>query len=271
MTNLDLPLLVEPDDLEPLLGQKNLYLVDLCRREIYEQYHIPGAVHLEYKYLTHGAPPGPGLLPAKEKLEALFSALGLKPEHHVVAYDDEGGGKSGRLLWTLDVLGHHRASVVNGGMQAWINEGHPHSQEPSWPQPAEFKVGGTGPALADKSYVLDHLGDPHVALLDGRTPQEYAGEKSFALRGGHIPGAVNLNWLDTMDRSRNARFYPDDELRRMLKERDVTPDKEVIVYCQTHHRSSRLYVMLKHLGYTGVRGYAGSWSEWGNDSELPVE
>ena len=91
------------------------------------------------------------------------------------------------------------------------------------------------------------------------------------MRGGHIPGARNLNWLDTIDTSRNNRLKSSEELREMLNERGITPDKEIITYCQTHHRSSHSYAMLKSLGFPHIRGYAGSWSEWGNSIETPIE
>ena len=92
-----------------------------------------------------------------------------------------------------------------------------------------------------------------------------------ALRGGHIPGARNLNWLDTIDTTNNFRLKPSEDLQFMLNQIGITPDKEIITYCQTHHRSSHSYVMLKSLGYTRIRGYPGSWSEWGNSSETPIE
>ncbi len=111
----------------------------------------------------------------------------------------------------------------------------------------------------------------NTVLLDARSPEEYNGTKRFTARSGHIPGAVNLNWLDTMDRHRNLRLKTDAELRRMLSERGITPDKEVIVYCQTHHRSAHSYVMLKSLGYTNIKGYPGAWSEWGNSNDTPIE
>jgi thiosulfate/3-mercaptopyruvate sulfurtransferase len=92
-----------------------------------------------------------------------------------------------------------------------------------------------------------------------------------AARGGHIPGAVNLNWTLAMDEQRQLRCKADATLRALLETIGVTPDKEVILYCQTHHRSAHTYLVLKHLGYPRVRGYAGAWSEWGNDPTLPVE
>ncbi|MFO1352680.1 MAG: rhodanese-like domain-containing protein [Gammaproteobacteria bacterium] len=92
-----------------------------------------------------------------------------------------------------------------------------------------------------------------------------------AARGGHIPGALNLNWLEAIDRGRALRFKPDDDLRALLAGRGVTPDKEIMPYCQTHHRSSHTYMVLKHLGFPRVCAYPGAWSEWGNDPALPLE
>jgi thiosulfate/3-mercaptopyruvate sulfurtransferase len=125
--------------------------------------------------------------------------------------------------------------------------------------------------VADAEYILSRLGSPDLGILDSRTPQEYSGQKAFAQRGGHIPGASNLNWLDTMDQGRNLRMKPEAELRAMLDERGLTEDKEIICYCQSHHRSSHAYIMLKNLGYTRIKGYPGSWSDWGNRSDTPVE
>jgi thiosulfate/3-mercaptopyruvate sulfurtransferase len=125
--------------------------------------------------------------------------------------------------------------------------------------------------VADKSYILSRLGQADLALLDTRSPGEYRGLDVRAARGGHIPGAVNMNWTTAMDQARQLRFKADGELRALLEGLGVTPDKEVIVYCQTHHRSAHTYMVLKHLGYPRIRGYPGAWSEWGNDAALPVE
>jgi thiosulfate/3-mercaptopyruvate sulfurtransferase len=115
------------------------------------------------------------------------------------------------------------------------------------------------------------LGQADFVPLDTRSPGEYAGIDIRAARGGHIPGAVNMNWTEAMDPGRQLRFKPDHTLRRMLESKGVTPDKEVVVYCQTHHRSAHTYIVLKHLGYPRLRGYPGAWSEWGNSAELPIE
>lgn len=267
-----LPLVLEPEQLEQNLGRDDLLIVDLCRPQVYNQDHIPGAVHLEYARLVLGQTPAPGLLPTKAELEVTFSGLGLTPQHHVVAYDDEGGGHACRLLWTLDVIGHKQMSLLNGGLHAWVNEGHPQSAgSVEKLAGSDYSVSIGEHAAADRDYIMQHLDDPQVILLDARTPNEYAGIDVRARQGGHIPGAVNLNWLETLDQSGNLRLKPDDELRDMLDARQVTPDNEVITYCQTHHRSSHSYIMLKHLGYPRIKGYAGSWSEWGNHPDTPTE
>lgn len=267
-----LPLLVEPEDLAVRIGDDGLLVVNVSSRESHQRGHIPGAVHLDYASLARGTPPAPGLLPGPDQLARALGDAGITPDIHVVACDDEGSGRASRLLWTLDVVGHRTRSLLNGGMQAWAAQGHPVESGDTQATPAsDYPVRVDETALATRDYVLGHLGDPGVRLLDARSPEEYAGTKVTALRGGHIPGAVNLNWLDTMDRPHSLRLLPPETLREMLSSRGVMPEQEVIVYCQTHHRSAHTYVMLRHLGFPRVRGYAGSWSEWGNDPALPVE
>lgn len=272
MNDISLPALIEPDRLESVMDDENILILDLSKADNYAVAHVPGAVNLDYSLLVSGQPPAPGRFPSTDSLARTLAALGWTPARPVVAYDDEGGGKAGRFLWTMHVLGFGHVSVMNGGMHAWGQEGHPVSAKTAVPSPvAATDLPQPGEALARREDVLVRLGNPRVEFLDARTPEEFAGVTVRALRGGHIPGAVNLNWLDTIDRGRNARLKPDIELRNMLEQRGLTPEKEIIVYCQTHHRSSHSYLMLKHLGYRSVRGYAGAWSEWGNDPSLPVE
>jgi thiosulfate/3-mercaptopyruvate sulfurtransferase len=266
------PLLLEPAELAGMLGQRaDLLLVDLSKAENHARYHIPGSVHLDYGRIVHMDKPVMGLLPEVQELEQLLGGIGVGPDTHVVAFDDEGGGKAGRLLWTLDCLGHDSYSLLDGGLVAWANEGLPMDQTPTPPQPTEFKARPSDAPIARSDYILAHLNDAGVCLFDNRSPVEYSGVKKFAARGGHIPGARNWDWVEAMDQSRHMRLKPLDQLKATLQRIGVTPDKEVICYCQTHHRSSLVYVLLKLLGYPRVKGYPGSWSDWGNRNDTPVE
>lgn len=271
MTTPTLPLLIEPNDLEQHLNDPDIRIVDLSRADIYASQHLPGAVHLDYTKIIRNSPPVIGLLPEAKTLAGIFSELGIAPHTHVVAYDEEGGGKAARLLWTLHAMGHTRTSLLNGGLAAWAGEGHRVDAAAAAVAPASYHVNVNNSVIADRAYILGQLKNPGVRLLDCRTAREFSGAVRSAERVGHIPGAVNMDWLLAMDQTRNLRFKPPAELRALLEQRGVTPSQEVIVYCHTHHRSAHTYMVLKSLGYARVRGYPGSWSDWGNATDTPVE
>lgn len=271
MTQQTVPLIIEPEELEKRLGEENLLVVDMSSKANYMQHHIPGAVWLECSSILAHRRPVMGLLPSNLQLGEVLSDIGMTRDTWVVACDDEGGGKASRLLWTLDVLGHPRFSLLDGGMRAWLAEGHPVDDEPVTPTPGDYVARRQEEHIIDKAQLLQYLGNPDVALIDARSPAEFRGDDVRAARGGHIPGAVNLEWTQLMDPQRNMRLKPESELRGMLESLGVTPDKTVVVYCQTHHRSSLTYLVLKWLGYPSIKGYAGAWSEWGNDPDTPVE
>src|SRR6218665_3183664 len=117
---MTLPLLLEPSELQAHLGDAGLLIVDLGKESVYQQAHVPSAVHFNVKQLVSGQQPAPGKLASVSQLSAALSALGLKPDTHIVAYDDEGGAAAGRFIWTLDVIGHSHYSFLNGGIHAWL-------------------------------------------------------------------------------------------------------------------------------------------------------
>lgn len=264
-----LPRVIEPETLRLWLSDPRILIVDLSRRELYEQLHVPGAVHVVTRDLVAGVKPATGKLPPRAQLKALFSQIGLDAARHVVVYDDEGGGWAGRFIWTLDVVGHEAWSYLNGGIHAWSAAGLPMESQPVVPRESDYEVEVHPRPVADAEDILEQLGDPKLVLWDARSKEEYRGERVSAARGGHIPGAVNLDWLDLMDPGRHYRLRED--LDTLLAEHGIAPDRDLIVYCQTHHRSGLAYLVARHLNYGNVRGYHGSWSEWGNRDDTPVE
>jgi len=265
-----LPLILEPEQLEPLLGSSELLIVDFSQQESFLSAHVPGAVYVDFKRLLAGTPPAPGGLPSIEQLTALCSEIGLTPNKHVITYDDEGGGWAGRFIWTLDVIGHSKASYLNGGIHAWAKEGHPVSQEAEIATATNYQIKQLNQAvIADKAYIIKRHLEEDCIIWDARSPLEYTGQKVFAEKGGHIPGAINFEWTAGMDSEHNLRIKTD--IAETLDQLGITEDKEIITHCQTHHRSGFTYLVAKSLGYSRVKAYPGSWYEWGNSPDTPVE
>ncbi len=276
MMTMELPLVIEPEQLKAIQSDPQLRLIDLSTHHQYVQAHIPGALFLDYAHIVGMNRPFTGLLPEPEAFEQILNSLGINTDTQVVAYDEEGGGKAARLIWTLHAMGHNKASLLNGGLIAWYREQLPLSNEPvsSQPNPPEkhYTVDFTSqPVVADTDYILNHLDDHQVGLLDARSLEEFNGSARYAERAGRIPGAQHFEWTRAMDADANYRLLAKETLQPMLDQLGLTQDKEIIVYCQSHHRSALSYLMLKYLGYEKVRGYPGSWSEWGNRSDTPVE
>ncbi|WP_263261602.1 rhodanese-like domain-containing protein [Pseudomonas sp. RIT-PI-S] len=264
-----LGLVIEPVDLAARLGAPGLVVVDLTSQARYAAGHIPGAHFVAPARTQLGTPPAPGLLPSVDSLSQLFGELGHGPDVTYVVYDDEGGGWAGRFIWLLDVLDHSRYHYLDGGLLAWQAEGHPLSTEVPAAHAGLASITLSDEPTATLDYLRGRLGAADLAIWDARGPLEYSGEKRVAARGGHIPGAVNFEWTAGMDAARSLRIRRD--LPQVLERLGITPDKEIITHCQTHHRSGFTYLAAKALGYPRVKAYAGSWGEWGNLPDTPVE
>ena len=266
-----LPLIIEPTELQQYLNDEDVLIFDLSNPATYVQYHIPGAIFLNYEWLVRVEQPRMGLLPSEEQLNNVLRSLGLSDKKHIVVYDDEGGGRACRFLWTLEVAGFKNYSLLNGGLQTWSNHGNKISSEINYPTPTDFKVKMNFEPVATREFILDHISDENVIIFDARSPAEFNGTKAYAQRAGHIPGAINIEWTDAMDLNNDRRLKPEKELRELLENKGITGDKMVITHCHSHHRSAHTYIMLKSLGYENVKGYPGSWSDWGNEANTPIE
>ena len=264
--------LIEPNELEAIRNNENLVIVDLCKAKQYAQAHIPNAHHVTYSDIVAIEKPVMGLLPDNEKFSALLSSLGINEKSLIVAYDDEGGGCAARFVWTLHVFGHETSVVLNGGLHSWANEGHEIANStPEKPAASEYNITKTHHHTASRAYIQTHLDDDNVVFLDARSLAEFTGEKKLADKAGRIPRAIHYEWTESMNKDNNLRLLPAEEIQTRLNELGLTQDKEVICYCQSHHRSAYSWLILKSLGYENVLGYPGSWSDWGNRSDTAIE
>ena len=266
-----IPLIIEAEQLHALLHATNasdLLLVDLGKPEIYAQAHIEGAVYINPAEIVSGVKPATGKLPDLGRLQTLFNRIGYHPERHIIAMDDEGGGWAGRFIWTLDMLGHQNASCLNGGIHAWLAAGLPITQVPPRVSIASETIAISGDRNVTLAEIIATLADKQSIIWDARSHEEYIGTRIAAQKAGRIPGAINFDWLDAIDRHRQFRIYTDIEAR--LAAAGIDGSKRIITHCHTHHRSGLTYLIGKNLGFD-IKAYAGSWAEWGNHPDTPVE
>src|SRR3989441_8045341 len=211
----DHPLLVAPAWVAERLGRADVRIVDLSDAEDYAKGHIPGAVHLDFTETRMQATDGVFRAPTAEEGRRLFARLGVTPDTTVVLYDDEGGLHAAWLFLVLDVLGHPRVSVLDGGSQRWRAGGGTWTTDvpPALVPSAVPAPRVNADRVAGAAWVRERLGRPDVALVDPRTPEEFEGRDMRARRGGHIPGALNVEWRRHL--RPDGTFKPVAELREM--------------------------------------------------------
>lgn len=267
-----LPCLITPAALNTALaGNNDLLVIGLGNADRYAEAHIASAVWLDYADITRSDAPAAGLVATEQTLSAVFSKLGLNENTHVVAYDDAGNGKAARLCYTLDCIGHTQWSLLDGGLPAWQADGFATTNEATLLASSDYQAQYAEGPMWTADEIIQQLHQDDFVALDARSAAEYQGLDIKAIHGGHIPGAAHYEWTVAMDLTNQKRLRDIDELREELEAIGVTPDKQIVAYCQTHHRSAYSYVMLKYMGYPRVAGYPGAWSDWGNTETLPVE
>jgi thiosulfate/3-mercaptopyruvate sulfurtransferase len=199
----------------------------------------------------------------------LFALRGVTADRPVVVYEADSGIRAARIWWLLEYLGHPDTRVLDGGYGAWVEDGLPTTIDAVAPKPSTWHGTPVPATIADWSYVAGHLGRPDTTILDTRSLAEYRGEAVRAKRGGAIPGAVHLEWKENL--GPDGRFKSPADLAAMYAARGVTPDREVVTYCQGGYRAAHASLALRILGYPRVRNYTGSWKEWGDREDLPIE
>jgi thiosulfate/3-mercaptopyruvate sulfurtransferase len=244
-------------------------LLDLRPAELFAAGHLPHAVHLDlFGVSLTDTDPAP-LRAFLWMIEHLLATRGVSADRPVVVYETDSGMRAARAFWFLELFGHPNVRMLDGGVRAWQEAGLPLTTECAAPAASSWIGERRTDALATWRDVADRLNRPGFTILDTRSDGEYCGTTVRAARGGAIPGAVHIEW--TRNLGADGAFKPAAELTAMYAEAGVTPDREVVSYCQGGYRAAHSYLALRLLGYPQVRSYLGSWKEWGDRVELPIE
>jgi thiosulfate/3-mercaptopyruvate sulfurtransferase len=272
------PVLVTTDWVAEHLTDDKVVVAEVDENtDLYEEGHISGAVKLHWKDDLQD--PIERDVIEKEAFEQLLGSRGVGNDTTVVVYGDKNNWFAAYAYWYLKIYGHEDVRILDGGRQKWIDEGRELTTAAPQVSPATYTAVDRDESIrARRDAVLANLGNHEIALVDVRSPQEYAGElmappgyeQEGASRTGHIPSAQSIPWAQAV--RDDGTFKSADELKALYEGKGVTPDKAVTAYCRIGERSAHTWFVLRELlGYQDVRNYDGSWTEWGNLVEVPIE
>jgi len=260
------------------LHDRNLRFVevDVDTRQ-YEKGHLEGAIGWNWQTQLQDQLRRDIL--SKDQLAEFLSDAGVTAETTLLLYGDNNNWFAAYAFWLLKYYGHKDVRLINGGRKKWVAEGKPLTEHfPIYPR-STYRVASVNADLrVTRDYVMGLLNGSRRGLVDVRSPDEYIGRiiaplgmSETAQRGGHIPGAKNVPWSQVVNE--DGTFKSKQELQALYAGKAITPDLKVVVtYCRIGERSSHSWFVLKYLlGYPDVRNYDGSWTEWGNLINAPIE
>jgi thiosulfate/3-mercaptopyruvate sulfurtransferase len=270
--------LVTTEWLAEHLGDEGVVVAEVDEdTDLYDEGHIPGAVKLHWRDDLQD--PVERDIVEQVAFEELMGSRGIGNDTTVVLYGDKNNWFAAYAYWYLKVYGHEDVRILDGGRQKWIDEGRELTTDVPSPSAASYSAKPADESIrARRDVVLAGLGDEGRALVDVRSPQEFSGElmappgyeQEGASRTGHIPTAQSIPWAQAV--RDDGTFKSPDELRELYGGKGVTPDKEVVAYCRIGERSAHTWFVLRELlGYPDVKNYDGSWTEWGNLVDVPIE
>ena len=270
--------LVTSEWLAERLGDSNLVVAEVDENpDLYDEGHIPGAVKLHWRDDLQD--PVERDLIEKAAFEELMAARGIANDTTLVVYGDKNNWFAAYAYWYLKIYGHGDVRILDGGRQKWIDEGRELTTEEPTVTRASYTAQDRDESIrAYRDFVREAIGASGRALVDVRSPQESAGdlvappgyEQEGAQRAGHIPTAASIPWAQAV--RDDGTFKSPDELRSLYEGKGITADKGITAYCRIGERSAHTWFVLRELlGYDDVRNYDGSWTEWGNLVDVPIE
>ena len=253
--------------LQERLGDASVILIDTRPAKDYHAGHLSGARHFDPFPFHHTDTSERGIAEFGAQLQWIFSALGVSGRETVVFYENESGMRAARGQWALEYAGHPAARMLDGGLKAMVGEKLTTQVEKF--APTDFQLNPRAEILATYPHLLERLGRPEVQIFDVRSDAEYFSERVRAKHGGAIPGSYHQDWTAALDA--DGMLKSPAELRAQFEALGLDPAAEIVPYCQGGYRAAHAYLALKIAGYPNVRNYLGSWAEWGNHDDLPIE